>query len=192
MKTHSLSRIAGALVVALGLSTSVISTDVLANTTSSAIKGQVVGPQGNAAAGTKITITHVPSGTTKSAVVNESGQFVAKGLRVGGPYNIVVDSDKFKDTELSNVFLTLGETYPINVSLEQPRIYETIEITGRIVKYNYGSNSPASHFNLKDIEVAPTVNRDLKDVIRVDPRVYIDESSQMQLFVLVVTHALTV
>ncbi len=60
MKTHSLSRIAGALVVALGLSTSVISTDVLANTTTSAIKGQIAGPQGNPAPGTKITITHVP------------------------------------------------------------------------------------------------------------------------------------
>ena len=65
MKTHSLSRIAGALVVALGLSTSVVSTDVIANTTTSAIKGQVKGPQGNPAAGTNITILHVPSGTLK-------------------------------------------------------------------------------------------------------------------------------
>ena len=31
-------------------------------------------------------------------------------------------------------------------------------------------------FNLKDIQVAPTVNRDIKDVIRVDPRIYIDQS----------------
>ncbi|MBU2924357.1 TonB-dependent receptor [Colwellia sp. 4_MG-2023] len=177
MKTHSISRIAGALVVALGLSTSVISTDVAANTTSSGIKGQIVGPNGNAAAGTKITIVHVPSGTTKTAVVNESGQFSAKGLRVGGPYNIIIDSNSFKDTELSNVFLTLGETYPVSVSLEAQQSIETIEITGRVVNSNYGSTSPASNFNLQDIELAPSVDRDLKDVIRVDPRVYINESS---------------
>jgi len=177
MKTHSLSRITGALVVALGLSTSVISTDVLANTTSAGIKGQVVGPQGNAAAGTKVTITHIPSGTTKTAVVNQSGSFAAKGLRVGGPYKVEVDSDRFEDTELTDVFLTLGETYPVNVALAEQQDIETIVVTGRVVSKNYGSNSPSSNFNLKDIQLAPSVNRDIKDVIRVDPRIYISGSA---------------
>lgn len=177
MNTYSLSRIAGALVVALGLSTSVVSTDVVANTTSSGIKGQVVGPQGNAAVGTKVTITHIPSGTTKTALVNQSGGFSAKGLRVGGPYKIEIDSNSFEDTELTDVFLTLGEIYPVDVALEAQEDIETIVVTGRVVNKNYGGNSPSSNFNLKDIQLAPTVNRDIKDVIRVDPRVYIDESS---------------
>lgn len=176
MNTYSLSRIAGALVVALGLSTSVVSTDVVANTTSSGIKGQVVGPKGNAAVGTKITITHIPSGTTKTALVNQSGGFSAKGLRVGGPYKIVINSDAFEDTELTNVFLTLSETYPVDVALEELQDIETIVVTGRVVNKNYGSNSPSSNFNLKDIQLTPTVNRDIKDVIRVDPRIYINES----------------
>jgi hypothetical protein len=171
MKTHRLSRISGALVLALGLSTS-----VMANTTSSGIKGQVVGPNGNAAAGTMVTIVHVPSGTTKKAVVNNSGVFSAKGLRVGGPYKIIIDSDQFEDTELTDVFLTLGETYPVNVALEAEQDIETIVVTGRVVNKNYGSNSPSSNFNLKDIQLTPTVNRDIKDVIRVDPRIYINES----------------
>lgn len=176
MKTHSLSRITGALVVALGLSTSVISTDISANTTSAGVKGQVVGPQGNAAAGTKVTITHVPSGTTKTTLVNQSGSFSAKGLRVGGPYKIEIDSEIFEDREVTDVFLTLGETYPVNVVLENQQDIETIVVTGRVVNNNYGSNSPSSNFSLKDIQMAPTVNRDIKDVIRVDPRIYINES----------------
>lgn len=176
MNTYSLSRIAGALVVALGLSASVVSTDVIANTTSSGIKGQVVGPKGNAAVGTKVTITHIPSGTTKTALVNQSGGFSAKGLRVGGPYKIVINSDAFEDTELTDVFLTLSETYPVNVALEAQQDIETIVVTGRVVNKNYGSNSPSSNFNLKDIQLTPTVNRDIKDVIRVDPRIYINES----------------
>jgi hypothetical protein len=176
MNTYSLSRIAGALVVALGLSTSVVSTDVIANTTSSGIKGQVVGPKGNAAVGTKVTITHIPSGTTKTALVNQSGVFSAKGLRVGGPYKIVINSDTFEDAELTGVFLTLSETYPVDVALEELSDIETIVVTGRVVNKNYGSNSPSSNFNLKDIQLAPTVNRDIKDIIRVDPRIYINES----------------
>jgi hypothetical protein len=177
MITYSLSRLAGELLIALGLSKSVVSTDVSANTTTSAVKGQVVGPKGNAAVGTTVTITHIPSGTTKTTVVNQSGTFSAKGLRVGGPYKIVIDSDSFEDTELTNIFLTLGETYPVDVALEEQQEMETIVVTGRVVNKNYGSNSPSSNFNLKDIQLAPTVNRDIKDVIRVDPRIYIDDSS---------------
>ncbi|MDX2369279.1 MAG: TonB-dependent receptor [Colwellia sp.] len=177
MNTYSLSRIASALVVALGLSILAVSTDVIANITTSAVKGQVIGPKGNAAIGTKVTIIHVPSGTTRIARVNQSGGFSAKGLRVGGPYKIVINSDTFEDTELTDVFLTLSETYPVDVVLEEQQDIETIVVTGRVVNKNYGSNSPSSNFNLKDIQLAPTVNRDIKDVIRVDPRIYIDETS---------------
>lgn len=176
MKTHSLSRIAGALVVAFGLSTSVVSTDVLANTTTSAIKGQIAGPQGKPAAGTKITITHVPSGTTKSATVNDAGIFVAKGLRVGGPYTVVVDSDKFDDAKIDDIFLTLGETYPMNVALEAQNNLETIVVTGRALSMHAGGTGPATHFSANDLKNAPAINRDLKDIVRIDPRISIDES----------------
>lgn len=176
MKTHSLSRIAGALVVALGLSTSVISTDVNANTTTSAIKGQIAGPQGNPAPGTKITIVHVPSGTTKTATVNEAGIFVAQGLRVGGPYSVTVDSDKFEDTKIDDIFLTLGETYPMNVALNVQQNLETIVVTGRPLSMHAGGTGPATHFSASDLKSAPSINRDLKDIVRIDPRIYIDES----------------
>ncbi|MGV2873669.1 TonB-dependent receptor [Colwellia sp. E150_009] len=176
MKTHSLSRIAGALVVALGLSTSVISTDVLANTTTSAIKGQIAGPQGNPAPGTKITITHVPSGTTKTATVNNAGIFVAQGLRVGGPYTVVIDSDKFEDATVSDIFLTLGETYPMSVDLNVQQNLETIVVTGRPLSMHAGGSGPSTHFSANDLKNAPSINRDLKDIVRIDPRIYIDES----------------
>ena len=176
MKTHTLSRIAGALVVALGLSTSVISTDVIANTTTSAIKGQIAGPQGNPAAGTKITIVHVPSGTTKTATVNEAGIFVAQGLRVGGPYSVTVDSDKFEDTKIDDIFLTLGETYPMSVALNVQQNLETIVVTGRPLSMHAGGTGPATHFSASDLKSAPSINRDLKDIVRIDPRIYIDES----------------
>jgi len=176
MNTHSLSRIAGALVVALGLSTSVVSTDVTANTTTSSVKGQVVGPKGNAAIGTKVTIVHVPSGTTKTATVNNSGLFTAKGLRVGGPYKIVLDSNTFEDTTVEDVYLTLGETYPMNISLNPQQNIETIVVTGRSVSMNSGGTGPSAHFNADDLKYAPSINRDLKDIVRVDPRIYIDES----------------
>ena len=41
---------------------------------------------------------HQPSGTVREFLTNESGTFLAKGLRVGGPYLVTVDSDVYRDT----------------------------------------------------------------------------------------------
>ncbi|MEW6982996.1 carboxypeptidase regulatory-like domain-containing protein [Colwelliaceae bacterium 6471] len=171
MKTHRLSRITGAVVLALGLTTS-----AMANTTSSSIKGEVVGPQGNPAAGTVITLTHVPSGTTSVFTVNNSGLFSAKGLRVGGPYTIKLDSNKFQDRIINDVYLKLGEPLDLNLALEADNI-ETIVVTGStLTAVEFGSTSPSRHFDLTDLETAASADRDIKDLVRIDPRINIEES----------------
>ncbi|RXE87063.1 TonB-dependent receptor [Pseudoalteromonas sp. A757] len=148
-----------------------------ANDTASSLKGQVVGPMGNPATGTKITIIHTPSGSVKTATVNESGVFSAKGLRVGGPYQIIIDSDKFEDTRVDDVYLSLGKTYPVSVQLQSLQDIEQIVVTGRPLTAQSGGTGPASHFSLAELQNKPAINRDLKDIVRTDPRIYVDESS---------------
>ena len=136
MKTHRLSRVATALVLGLGLSAV-----AQANTTSSAIKGHITDPQSNAAVGTVVTITHVPSGTSRQVTVNSVGAFAAKGLRVGGPYTVIIDSDTFSDTTLDNIFLSLGDTHRISQQLQDVNI-ERIQVTGsQFLQTSGGSNS---------------------------------------------------
>jgi hypothetical protein len=147
-----------------------------ANETSSAVKGQIVGPQGNPATGTTVTIMHLPSGSTKIATVNDAGYFSAKGLRVGGPYQIIVDSTKFEDQLIENVYLSLGADYPVNVQLKAPSDIEQIVVTGRPISQMSGGTGPAATFTLENLQEAPAINRDLSDIVRADPRVYVDES----------------
>ena len=147
-----------------------------ANETSSAVKGQIVGPQGNPAAGTTVTIMHLPSGSTKVATVNDAGYFSAKGLRVGGPYQIIVDSTTFEDQLIENVYLSLGSDYPVNVQLKAPSDIEQIVVTGRPISQMSGGTGPAATFTLENLQEAPAINRDLRDIVRADPRVYVDES----------------
>jgi hypothetical protein len=154
-----------------------VSGAAFANDTASAMKGQIVGPQGNPAAGTKVTIIHMPSGSVKTAVVNESGLFVAKGLRVGGPYQVIVDSDSFQDTLVEDIYLSLGKTYPVSVQLKPQQDIEQIVVTGRPITMQSGGTGPATHFSLADLQDKPAINRDIKDIVRTDPRIYIDESS---------------
>ena len=92
MKTHRLSRITGAVVLALGLSTSAMADD-----TSSSIRGNILTASGNVVTDATITIVHEPSGTRKTLKVNDTGNFSAQGLRVGGPYTVTIDSDIYAD-----------------------------------------------------------------------------------------------
>lgn len=171
-KKTKLNRIAIAVAMSVGMSTA-----AMAQETSSGISGKILTPTGAPAAGTTITIIHVPSGTTRQVVVNEAGQFSAKGLRVGGPYNIVVDSNAYQDTTVNDVYLNLGESYGLDLSLEDDKQLESIVVTASSVSTSvFGDTGPAANFNLADLENAPSINRDINDVIRADPRIYIDES----------------
>lgn len=153
-----------------------VSGAAFANETASSVKGQITGPNGNPATGTQITIIHLPSGSTKTTTVNEQGNFSTKGLRVGGPYKIIVDSDKYEDTQLDDVYLTLGQTYPVTVALRSQQM-EQIVVSGAPISAQSGSTGPAAYFTLDDLENKPAINRDLKDIIRADPRIYIDETN---------------
>jgi outer membrane receptor for ferrienterochelin and colicin len=150
----------------------------MAQETSSSLGGSVVGPQGNAASGTKVTITHIPSGSRKVTVVGSTGQFSSKGLRVGGPYLVEIDSDTFQDRTINDVYLNLGETLNLDVTLEKQQQIESIIVTASALSATeFGDTGPASNFDLSDIQNAPAINRDLTDIIRADPRVFVDETN---------------
>lgn len=171
-KKTKLNRIAIAVAMSVGMSTA-----AMAQETSSSIRGTVVGPQGNPDAGSTVVILHVPSGSTKTVTVGANGQFAAKGLRVGGPYRISIDSRVFQDTFADDVYLTLGEAFSTSFVLDTDQNVERIAVTAsQISTVEFGGKGPSTNFSLSDIEKAPAINRDIKDLIRVDPRVYIDET----------------
>jgi len=169
MKTHRLSRITGAVILALGLSTSALAAD----TTSAGIRGNVVSSSGELVSGAVITVTDSRTGTVKELSSNESGSFSLRGLPVGGPYTIVVHDSSGSQT-MDNVFLSLGDTKNISFNLKQSM--ETISVTGSKLHSSAGEKGPSSNFGLADLQSAPAINRDIKDLVRIDPRIYINES----------------
>jgi hypothetical protein len=172
-KTTKLSRIAIAVAMSVGMSSA-----AMAQETSSSISGTISGPQGNPDAGTVVKITHVPSGTTKTTSTGGTGQFSAKGLRVGGPYTVEVDSSKFQDTTVNDVFLTLGETFDLDLSLAAEQDMESIVITASALSMSvFGGKGPSTSFSFEDIQNAPSINRDITDIVRSDPRIFVDEDN---------------
>ncbi|QJR81568.1 TonB-dependent receptor plug domain-containing protein [Alteromonas pelagimontana] len=134
--------------------------------TTSGIRGVITGPNGQPATNTVITLIHQPSGTVTQVTTNETGSFNASGLRVGGPYQVTIDSDKFKDEEKGNIFLQLGQTFRLNEQLGEGDV-EKITVTGTAaLTSNSGSES---YFDSENIVNSPTFNRDIKEVIRQNP-----------------------
>ncbi|PIP78500.1 MAG: hypothetical protein COW84_11735, partial [Gammaproteobacteria bacterium CG22_combo_CG10-13_8_21_14_all_40_8] len=115
----------------------------MADETTSSIRGQVNTPSGAPAANTHIIITHIPTGITRQVDTNDSGAFSVRGLRVGGPYRIVIDSDIYQDDTINDVYLELGNPYVVRENLVS-NDDNKIVITGTALGVhlpNSGSNS---------------------------------------------------
>ncbi len=169
-----ISRVAIAVAMSVGMATS-----AMAQETTSSISGYIIGPQGAPAAGTVVTIKHIPSGSTKTVTVNANGEFDVSGLRVGGPYQIVMDSNSLNDAVVDDVYLSLGDTLNFDYALTSgEESVEKIQVTGtRLAAMNFGQSGPAANFGLQTIENAPAINRNITDIIRIDPRIYVNEGA---------------
>ncbi|MDO6642083.1 carboxypeptidase regulatory-like domain-containing protein [Shewanella sp. 5_MG-2023] len=162
MLNNKISRLALATCFAMGVALPAMAADTASN-----IRGQIVGPQGNAVTDATITIIHEPTGTVTEVAVGADGNFTARGLRVGGPYIIKVDSEKFADDVEQNLYLNVGETLRFNRTLKTAADMERIGVVGNANYYrSAGANS---EFGAKDIANSPGINRDLKDVLRQNP-----------------------
>lgn len=171
INTRKLNRIAIAVALSVGMSTA-----AMAQVTSSGMSGQIVGPNGNPATGTVIKVTHVPTGAVKTTTVNDAGTFNLDGLRVGGPYTIELDSDTYSDQTIEDVYLSLGETASIYRALESASSVERISVTAsQVSSLSFGKIGPGADFGLLTLQNAPAINRDITDIVRIDPRVYVDE-----------------
>ena len=80
-----------------------------AQETTASIRGVVVGPDGAPLSGRAVTVVDSRTGTTRVFQTNDSGSFFARGLAVGGPYNVSVEGGQFGDETISELFLNLGE-----------------------------------------------------------------------------------
>ncbi|MEZ5497198.1 MAG: carboxypeptidase-like regulatory domain-containing protein [Gammaproteobacteria bacterium] len=88
-----------------------------AQDTASAIRGTVTDSSGNAISGATVTVKHESTGATKTLTTNASGNYQARGLRVGGPYTVSISSDGYNSGKQEDVYIVLGETKDVNVTL---------------------------------------------------------------------------
>ncbi|MBB3187128.1 hypothetical protein FHX64_001291 [Microbacter margulisiae] len=147
-----------------------ISLTTMAQITTASLNGQVTA-DGKAFVGATVQAIHEPSGTVYGAITNDKGRYFIQGMRVGGPYKIIIACLGYDQVVYDNVQLSLGEPLTLNATLK-----ENVKQLGEVVvRASAGVKSAAggaaSNFNSNQISNTPTVDRNIYDVAKLSPLV---------------------
>ena len=159
------------LIAATGL---MLTGTTLAQDTTSSLRISVSDQGGAPVGNVAVRITHVPTSRSISVTSNDAGVATARGLAVGGPYEVeVADASRYAADVQQNIFLDLDKTELIALSV-RPVIEEVIvtaqAITQELV-VGVGRN-----FDRAAIDATPSIGRDFVSTLARDPRLMVDNS----------------
>lgn len=145
---------------------------VAAQQITTGIDGTVTDEAGNPVSGATVTITDTRTGAARTITTGAGGTFAATGLVTGGPYTVAVSADGFEGQTISDITTNLqGNT---NLAFSLASGGGEIVVTGSRVRVTQLAVGPGNSFAAEVLEAAPSFNRDVRDIIRIDPRVSLD------------------
>ncbi|MCK7589736.1 carboxypeptidase regulatory-like domain-containing protein [Subsaxibacter sp. CAU 1640] len=140
--------------------------------TTSSINGQVTDNNGEPLLGANVVAVHVPSGTTYGAASDFDGFYRISNMRTGGPYKITISYVGFVEYVQENVFLQLGDSKKISVSLsEDSNVLDEVIITtqGGSV-FDSGKTGAETRVSQRQVNTLPSISRNIADFARLTPQ----------------------
>jgi outer membrane receptor for ferrienterochelin and colicin len=141
---------------------------------SATIAGRVLGADGNPLEGATVTVLHEPTGATRTVTSTADGRFQISGLRVGGPFKLTASKEGFDEAALDGVNTVLGQPTVVDLALAGAGMQEVVVAGSRLRAAEIGATS---EFSSRDIANLPSVSRDVKSIVRLDPKVIIDPTN---------------
>ncbi len=161
----------------LGLVAALAAAPAFAQSTSAGVGGQVTSAAGAPVVGAEVTITHTESGTVSRATTDASGRYAARGLRVGGPYTITINKPGEGTKTEEGVYLNLNQVNTINAALTGDvaatnlDAVNVVAVAGGSDVFSANKMGTGTNVNRETIDELPSVNRNIQDYIRLDPRI---------------------
>jgi hypothetical protein len=149
-----------------------IATPAYAQQITSGIEGTVKDASGNPLPNATVTITDNRTGASRTVTTGSGGTFSASGLVTGGPYTISATAEGFEGQTISDVNTSLQGNTSLTFALASGS--GEIVDTGARVKLTQLAVGPGQSFTAEVLTSAPSYGRDIRDVIRLDPRVSLD------------------
>jgi len=148
---------------------------VVAQDITSAIRGTVNDEAGNPVAGATVTITNESTGASRTLTTNASGAFQLRNLNVNNKYTVTASSNG-ANARTTNIGLSLGGSANVTLTLVS-RDVEEISVTASAANVAQVALGPSSSFSFDEIQRLPSISRQIRDIIRVDPRVNIGRAN---------------
>ncbi|MBV7259016.1 TonB-dependent receptor [Erythrobacter crassostreae] len=159
-----------------------IAAPAAAQTITSGIEGQVADADGNVLPGATVTITDERVGSTRTATAGGNGEFRIGSLPPGGPYTVTVTATGFEGQTVENVFTSISGNTGFNFALARTAAGGTdnvIVVTGARASVTQLAVGPGTAFDTETLEAFPSITRDVRDIIRIDPRVSLERSNDV-------------
>ena len=146
---------------------------------SSGITGTVADNAGKVVAGATVTILHVPTNTSYTAITGANGRFQVGGLRIGGPYSISAKATNYEIAPLTDVQTSLGEPTDVSLVAAEGAIQlEKLVVTGSQIGLDANATGTSSVLNNRRISSQPTIFRSFQDLMKTNPYVSLRSGAQ--------------
>ena len=143
-----------------------------AQETTANIKGLVIDDTSQPLPGANVLAIHTPTGTKYGAASDFDGRFNLLNMRIGGPYTVTISYVGFKDQTISDVYLTLGKTENIEVTMAaDSEQLDAVVVTGSGGTNTFGSDRTGAETNVgrRELTRLPTISRSAADFTRLEP-----------------------
>lgn len=108
------------------LMTALLAVTALSQTGTSSVAGTIADQQGNIVAGASVRLIST-QGTTRTAVTNDSGNYLFASVQPGA-YTLEVEASGFKKSSISSFQAAVDSTAKIDVSLEVGQVTEVVNV----------------------------------------------------------------
>ena len=176
MKKSFLLRTCAAFVMPIAAVT-VLPVPAAAQQITTSIQGQVTNESGAPLANATVTVTDTRTGAIQTFRTNAGGTFSAQNLTTGGPYSVTAVADGYQGQTVPDIFTNLQGATELTFSLTAAATEAesaAIVVTASRVRATQLEVGPGTAFTTEVMQNAPSFNRDVRDVIRTDPRVSLD------------------
>ena len=172
MKVLTKLKYVSVFVVALAISIAAV--PAAAQDTSSAIRVVVTDQNGASVSGVSVNVRHVPTGRSRTDLSNEDGIVNARGLAIGGPYEVSVVGGGDYAADLQQG-ISVGLDQVTVVDLVVRPVVEEVVVTASAMTQELAVGV-GTNFDRTAIDATPSIGRDFTSVIARDPKILVDNS----------------
>ena len=129
--------------------------------------------------GAAIIAIHTSTGTKYGADTDFDGFFRISNMKVGGPYKVTISYLGYKNYEVNNIFLNLGQTKKISVSLNEDSstLEEIVIVSNSSSLFNKNKTGSETVIGKKQLQNLPSTSRSIADFVRLTPQASITEGN---------------